>query len=54
MRSALDLCLLATRRRRLDDLALTATGPVAHAWLPLSQAYAGPPGTGGPQLLLAA
>ncbi|MFI8351407.1 hypothetical protein [Streptomyces sp. NPDC085596] len=43
---ALDFCLLATRRRHHEDLALTVTGPLAHAWLPLAQTYAGPPGTG--------
>lgn len=43
---ALDLCLLVTRRRHRADLALTATGPVADAWLDLAQAFAGPPGTG--------
>ncbi|MFE6050976.1 TIGR03084 family metal-binding protein [Kitasatospora sp. NPDC056446] len=41
---ALDFCLLVTRRRHRDDLALTATGPVATAWLPIAQAFAGAPG----------
>ncbi|MFG2820460.1 TIGR03084 family metal-binding protein [Kitasatospora sp. NPDC048365] len=44
--SALDFCLLATQRRHRDDLALTATGPTAQTWLPIAQAFAGPPGAG--------
>ncbi|MGM1061190.1 TIGR03084 family metal-binding protein [Saccharothrix sp. Mg75] len=43
---ALDFCLLATQRRHRDDLAVTASGPVASAWLPIAQAFAGPPGAG--------
>lgn len=43
---ALDFCLLVTQRRHRDDLALTATGPVATAWLPIAQAFAGAPGKG--------
>ncbi|GAB2721012.1 TIGR03084 family metal-binding protein [Kitasatospora kifunensis] len=43
---ALDFCLLVTQRRHPDDLALRATGPVATAWLPIAQAFAGPPGAG--------
>jgi uncharacterized protein (TIGR03084 family) len=43
---ALDFCLLVTRRRHRDDLALSATGPDADAWLDLAQAYAGQPGAG--------
>lgn len=43
---ALDFCLLATQRRHRDDLAVTAVGPAATAWLPLAQAFAGPPGPG--------
>ncbi|GAA2812306.1 TIGR03084 family metal-binding protein [Kitasatospora paracochleata] len=45
---ALDFCLLVTQRRHRDDLAVTAHGPVAHAWLPIAQAFAGPPGPGRP------
>ncbi|MFF5174113.1 TIGR03084 family metal-binding protein [Micromonospora sp. NPDC000089] len=41
---ALDFCLLVTRRRHRDDLALVATGPVADEWLDVAQAFAGPPG----------
>ncbi|MEV8437551.1 TIGR03084 family metal-binding protein [Actinosynnema sp. NPDC051121] len=43
---ALDFCLLATQRRHRDDLAVTAVGAAATAWLPIAQAFAGPPGTG--------
>lgn len=43
---ALDLCLLATRRRHPDDLALTAQGAHATQWLPIAQAYRGPAGPG--------
>ncbi|SDT79209.1 TIGR03084 family protein [Streptomyces sp. TLI_053] len=45
---ALDFCLLVTQRRHRDDLALTAVGAVATAWLPIAQAFAGPPGKGRP------
>ncbi|HEY0485855.1 MAG TPA: TIGR03084 family metal-binding protein [Mycobacteriales bacterium] len=41
---ALDFCLLVTRRRHRDDLAVTADGPGADRWLDLAQAFAGPPG----------
>ncbi|HEY0639317.1 MAG TPA: TIGR03084 family metal-binding protein [Pseudonocardiaceae bacterium] len=41
-----DFCLLVTRRRHRDDLALTATGPDAEAWLDIAQAYRGPAGEG--------
>ncbi|MFD9125876.1 TIGR03084 family metal-binding protein [Kitasatospora sp. NPDC059571] len=47
---ALDFCLLVTRRRHPDDLALTAEGDTARAWLPIAQAFAGPPGTDRPPL----
>ncbi|WP_051939646.1 TIGR03084 family metal-binding protein [Phaeacidiphilus oryzae] len=43
---ALDLCLLATRRRHPDDLDLTAHGEAAIAWLGVAQAFAGAPGPG--------
>lgn len=42
---ALDFCLLVTRRRHLDDLALVAEGAAAD-WLPIAQAYMGSPGPG--------
>jgi uncharacterized protein (TIGR03084 family) len=44
--SALDFCLLATRRRHRDDLDVTAYGSDAAAWLDIIQAFAGPPGQG--------
>ncbi|MFF8774221.1 TIGR03084 family metal-binding protein [Kitasatospora sp. NPDC015120] len=43
---ALDFCLLVTRRRHRDDLALSAVGELATAWLPIAQAFAGAPGAG--------
>lgn len=43
---ALDFCLLVTRRRHRDDLALTATGEEADRWLDIAQAYRGSPGEG--------
>ena len=43
---ALDFCLVVTRRRHLADTDLEVTGEVATAWMPIAQAFAGPPGTG--------
>jgi uncharacterized protein (TIGR03084 family) len=43
---AVDFCLLVTRRRHRDDLALTATGDDADHWLDIAQAYRGPAGPG--------
>jgi enediyne biosynthesis protein E11 len=43
---AVDFCLLVTRRRHRDDLALTAAGPDADHWLDIAQAYRGSPGAG--------
>lgn len=43
---AVDFCLLVTRRRHHGDLAITATGAEATAWLDIAQAYRGPAGTG--------
>jgi enediyne biosynthesis protein E11 len=43
---AVDFCLLVTRRRHRDDLALTATGVDANQWLDIAQAYRGPAGPG--------
>ncbi|MDX3238320.1 TIGR03084 family metal-binding protein [Streptomyces sp. ME03-5709C] len=43
---ALDLCLLATRRRHRADLAVRAEGEDADRWLDIAQAFAGPPGPG--------
>ncbi|MEP7179005.1 MAG: hypothetical protein ABI775_07950, partial [Pseudonocardiales bacterium] len=44
--SALDFCLLVTRRRHLADLDVHAEGGDAAQWLGIAQAFAGPPGTG--------
>lgn len=43
---AVDLCLLVTRRRHRDDLAVRATGSIADEWLNIAQAYRGPAGSG--------
>jgi enediyne biosynthesis protein E11 len=43
---ASDFCLLVTRRRHRDDLAVTATGEDAEQWLDVAQAYRGPAGEG--------
>jgi uncharacterized protein (TIGR03084 family) len=43
---ALDFCLLVTQRRHPDDLRLTVTGAQATRWVPIAQAFAGPPGPG--------
>ncbi len=44
--SAEDFCFLVTQRRALDDLDVTAHGDDAGRWLPIAQAFAGPPGSG--------
>jgi enediyne biosynthesis protein E11 len=43
---ATDFCLLVTRRRHRDDLAVTARGRLADEWLNIAQAYRGSPGAG--------
>jgi uncharacterized protein (TIGR03084 family) len=43
---ALDFCLLVTQRRHPDDLNVTVTGDHARRWVPIAQAFAGPPGVG--------
>ncbi|HEY0938395.1 MAG TPA: TIGR03084 family metal-binding protein [Trebonia sp.] len=43
---AADFCLLVTRRRHRDDLALRAIGADADGWLDIAQAYRGSPGVG--------
>jgi uncharacterized protein (TIGR03084 family) len=43
---ALDFCLLVVQRRHRADTAIAATGAVAHRWLAVAQAFAGPPGPG--------
>jgi uncharacterized protein (TIGR03084 family) len=44
--SALDFCLVVTRRRHLDDVHLDVSGTTAQRWLAIAQAFAGPPGPG--------
>ena len=41
-----DFCLLVTRRRRRDDLAVTASGPDADRWLDIAQTCRAPVGAG--------
>lgn len=45
---ALDFCLVVTQRRHLGDTALEVSGEAAEAWMPIAQAFAGPPGPGRP------
>ena len=42
----LDFCLVVTRRRHVEDTNLVTTGDVAHEWMRLAQAFAGPPEMG--------
>ena len=42
--SALDFCLVVTRRRNIDDVDLAIVGPDARQWMEIAQAFAGPPG----------
>ncbi len=44
--SLLDFCLVVTQRRHVADTGLVAVGDVARTWLPIAQAFAGPPGIG--------
>lgn len=44
--TALDFCLVVTRRRHVADTGLVATGPVATAWVEIAQSFAGDPGHG--------
>jgi uncharacterized protein (TIGR03084 family) len=44
--SAEDFCFLVTQRRPLRELDVTANGDDASRWLPIAQAFAGPPGGG--------
>jgi uncharacterized protein (TIGR03084 family) len=44
--SAVDFCMLVTRRRHRADLALTAEGREADRWMDIAQAYRGPAGPG--------
>ena len=41
-----DFCLVVTQRRHLDDTHLVLEGPIAHEWMQIAQAFAGPPGPG--------
>lgn len=43
---ALDFAWLVTQRRNRKELAIEAVGPVAEEWVPIAQAFAGPPGGG--------
>ncbi|SER43894.1 TIGR03084 family protein [Lentzea xinjiangensis] len=43
---ALDFAWLVTQRRNRGQLAIEATGDVAREWVPIAQAFAGPPGGG--------
>ncbi|MEU6710338.1 TIGR03084 family metal-binding protein [Nonomuraea sp. NPDC046802] len=42
----LDFCLVVTQRIHLADTALELEGEPARAWMPIAQAFAGPPGKG--------
>lgn len=44
--SSLELALVFTRRRHLDDTDVRAEGKAAARWLSVAQAYDGPPGAG--------
>jgi uncharacterized protein (TIGR03084 family) len=46
--TALDFCLVVTQRRYWAETTLEVTGATARAWLPIAQAFAGPPTTAGP------
>ncbi|KJK40822.1 wyosine base formation domain-containing protein [Lentzea aerocolonigenes] len=43
---ALDFAWLVTQRRNRKELAIDAVGEVAEQWVPIAQAFAGPPGGG--------
>ncbi|UZD62715.1 TIGR03084 family metal-binding protein [Brevibacterium sp. JSBI002] len=45
--SAWGFAAVVTQRRHLDDVDLTAVGPVSEQWMSIAQAFAGPP-TKGP------
>jgi uncharacterized protein (TIGR03084 family) len=45
---ALDFCLVVTQRRHYLDTRLAMEGPVAHKWMEIAQAFAGPPATAPP------
>ena len=41
--TALDFCLVVTRRRHAADTPLQTEGPLAAEWMAIAQAFAGPP-----------
>jgi uncharacterized protein (TIGR03084 family) len=41
--SAEEFCLVVTQRRRPEETSLQAKGSLAEEWLPIAQAFAGPP-----------
>jgi uncharacterized protein (TIGR03084 family) len=47
--TALDFCLVVTRRRHAADTALQTEGPLAAEWMAIAQAFAGPPGPTRPR-----
>jgi uncharacterized protein (TIGR03084 family) len=40
---AADFCLVVTQRRNVAATALEVTGALAHEWMSIAQAFAGPP-----------
>lgn len=44
--AATDFCRVLTRRRHIADTNLQVTGPLAHEWMEIGQAFAGHPGQG--------
>lgn len=42
----LDFCQVVTRRRHINDVHLEIHGDLAHDWMNIAQAFAGPPGEG--------
>lgn len=44
--NALDFCLIVTQRRHVEDTDLITIGNIAHEWMRLAQAFAGPPEMG--------
>ncbi len=43
-----DFCMVVTQRRHVADTSLEVSGEAAEAWIPIAQAFAGPPGPGRP------
>jgi len=46
--SALDFCLVVTRRRHFLDTSLDVRGPAARDWMGIAQAFAGAASPGRP------